>query len=147
MCISQDDQVDCTEKWVSWYGKVCKENNIRPWILYFPLPPLVSKSPYGVYEDSFYKDAPDIYGDTSIRDILSDACEKYNVSFIDATETLMNYTNKVEPAFYRWAPHPTEKGYGLVGELAAEKMIHHIDHTGNMKDKSPSIVKKEQKNL
>ncbi len=129
MGISKDDLVECTDIWVKWYANVCEENDIRSWILYFPLPPLVSKGNFGVFDDEFYKDAPDIYGDTSIRDILRDACAKYNVRFIDATDTFINYTDSDNPAFYRWAPHPTPKGYEMVGTVVSEKIMTNYRNT------------------
>lgn len=121
MGISKNDLQECTDIWIKWYANICKKNNIRAWVLYFPLPPLVNKGKFGIYQDKFYENAPDVYGDTSVRDIIKISCEKFGVNFIDPTREFMAHGN--DQMFHRWDTHPTAKGYKLVGELVSKKMM------------------------
>ena len=118
--ISADDLQASTEAWLQWYADTCRQSSIRPWVLYFPTPPLVSRGYYGAFTDPHYAAAPDILRDRSVAALLAESCEKCGVAFIDATEPLLAHND--ETLFYRWDTHPTPPAHRLVAEAVYKKM-------------------------
>jgi hypothetical protein len=106
--------------WLQWYGSVCRRQNARPWLLYFPEASLVSQGNWGPLRDQLYANIPNIVGDTSVRDMLNVICTELEIGFIDASAILTAHGS--EKLFFRYDPHPTGRAYELVARAAAEEM-------------------------
>jgi len=115
--VAPDDLRQATDEWLEWYADECREAGIRPWILYYPVAPLVISGPWGTAEDAEYTDAPDIRGDRSIVRLLGELAAQHGIGVIDATETLLAHAD--EKLYHRWDTHPTARAHELVAAEAA----------------------------
>ncbi len=111
-----------TQEWLSWYKQTCQQLGTRPWVVYFPSAQLVSNTLHGVYPDNhpIYLKRFDVFGDTSLRDLLKEICMQLHIPFIDVTNILMKHND--EKLFLRYDTHPTARAYQLAGETVAEQM-------------------------
>ena len=107
------------DRWVGWYQTRCTAVGIRPWVLYFPEACLVSPGPWGPLKARLAANAPDLRGDTSVRDILAEVCQRRRVLFMDATPVLSQHSS--DKLYHRYDTHPTARAYELVaGTVAVE---------------------------
>lgn len=125
MRIPVGDLADCTHAWLDWYASTCRRLAVRPWLLFFPQPSLVSDGPWGPLRDGAYSDHPRVHKDTSVRDLLRDSCGKVSIPFIDATSILREHRD--ERLFFRYDTHPTARAYELVTTIVAEQMRPVLD--------------------
>ena len=89
-------------------------------MLYFPEACQISLGPWGPLRADLAAKAPDVRGDTSIRDVLAAACRKRDVLFMDATPVLVEHSG--EKLYHRYDTHPTARGYELVAEAVAAQL-------------------------
>ncbi len=125
MRLASDELRATTAAWLEWYERTCREAGVRPWVLYFPTPPLVADGPWGPYADRVYQEAPRIVGDTSVRDLLAELAAAFDVPFIDLTETLVRHRG--EGLFLRYDTHPTARAYELAAEAVAQRIGPALD--------------------
>lgn len=108
--------------WLTWYRDTCVRFDVRPWVLYIPQAPLVSERNYGIWPDEHpvHQQRKVVFGDTSVRDLLSLTCRQAGIPFLDTTDTLM--ANRGRKLFLRHDTHPTPLAYALVAEVVARQM-------------------------
>lgn len=116
----EDELARGLDAWIAWYAETCRTRGIRAWMLYFPVPPLVAEGPFGTFEDSLYRDAPRIIGDTSVAALFAAGCARHGVRFLDASPVLRRHAG--EKLYHRWDTHPTARAYALVAGLAADSL-------------------------
>ena len=109
-----------TATWLEWYARACREADVRPWVLYFPAPPLVAEGPWGPNEDRAYARAPGVLGDTSVRDLLAELTTALGLPFVDLTETLARHRD--EDLFLRYDTHPNARAYELAAAAVTEAL-------------------------
>ncbi|MSR57587.1 MAG: hypothetical protein EXS05_07935 [Planctomycetaceae bacterium] len=127
-CVAElDDMLDQkaqivagTRHWLNWFADTCRARGIRPWLLYFPLGPLVSPGSWGVMREEFTASIPQVAGNVSIRNFVREVCADYGVAFIDATQTLRAHRHEV--LYHKFDMHPTPRGYELVGRHVANEI-------------------------
>jgi hypothetical protein len=109
-----------TSAWFEWFARTCREADVRPWVLYFPPPPLVVDGPWGPYSDPVYENRPRVVGDTSVRDLLAEVTGALGVPFIDLTGTLR--AHRGEGLFLRYDTHPNARTYELAAGAVAQRL-------------------------
>lgn len=118
MGIDADDLRQSTLQWLEWYGAASRAKGVRPWVLYFPVPTLVQLGPCGVMRDEVYRTSPQVYGDTTLRDLTERSCRLADVEFIDATPALLE--RAASRLFLRYDGHPSRAAQAAVGEHVAQ---------------------------
>ena len=114
-----------TREWLTWYASTGREHGIRLWLLYYPQAPLVTRTKaWGPLNEAWYAGAPDVFGDTSVRDLFRHLCDDLKIPFIDATEILTKHAG--EPLYLRYDTHPNGRAHKLVAQLVAERMRSHL---------------------
>jgi lysophospholipase L1-like esterase len=111
---------EAVDRWIEWYASTLRGAGIRAWLLYFPNAPLVVRGHWGVFRDEDYRSAPDVYGDTSVRDLLAELTRNHGVRFIDATPDLTGEGGR--ELYHRHDTHPTAAGYEIVAGRVARAL-------------------------
>jgi lysophospholipase L1-like esterase len=124
MSIAEEDVCEATRQWLSWYAGTCRSHRIEPWLLYFPLPPLVRDAPYGSLSEARLADRPRVVGDHSVANLLMRLCQEFGVGFIDVTDVLRRHAD--ENLYLRYDAHPTARAYELAGQTVARELAPHL---------------------